>query len=105
VLGRAGEASFRVTSEEILQSRPDVIVVMPCGYSSGRALAEFSLAKISDGWGALPAVRNRKIFAVDANSYFSRPGPRLADGVALLAHIFHPDLCEEPPLADAYQPL
>jgi len=105
VLGRPGEASFRVTSEEILQSRPDVIVVMPCGYNSSRAYAEFSLAKISDGWVALPAVRNRKIFAVDANSYFSRPGPRLADGVALLAHIFHPDLREEPPLANAYQPL
>jgi iron complex transport system substrate-binding protein len=105
VLGHPGEASFRVTSEEILQSRPDVIVVMPCGYDSNRAHAEFSLAKISDGWGALPAIRNRKMFAVDANSHFSRPGPRLADGVALLAHIFHPDLCEAPLLANAYQPL
>jgi iron complex transport system substrate-binding protein len=105
VLGRAGQASFRVTSEQILQSRPDVIVVMPCGYNSSRAQAEFGLAKISGGWGALPAVRNRRIFAVDANSYFSRPGPRLADGVALLAHILHPDLCKEPSLVDAYQSL
>ncbi len=103
VLGRPGDASFRVGSEQILQSCADVIVVMPCGYNTSRALAEFGLAKISDGWGSLPAVRNRRIFAVDANSYFSRPGPRLADGVALLAHIFHPDLCEEPPLANAYQ--
>ena len=104
VLGRPGEASFRVSSEQILQSRPDVIVVMPCGYNSSRARAELSLAKISDAWGALPAVRNRRVFAVDANSYFSRPGPRLADGVALLAHIFQPELCEEPNLAEAYQP-
>jgi iron complex transport system substrate-binding protein len=103
VLGRAGEASFRVPPEEILQSRPDVIIVMPCGYNASRALAEFNLAKISDGWGALPAVRNRRVFAVDANSYFSRPGPRLIDGVALLAHIIHPEVCEEPPLANAYQ--
>jgi len=82
-----------------------VIVVMPCGYNSSRAYAEFTLAKLADEWVALPAVRNRRIFAVDANSYFSRPGPRLADGVALLAHIFHPDICEEPPLANSYQPL
>lgn len=105
VLGRAGQASFRVTSEKILQSRPDVIIVMPCGYNSSRAHAEFSLAKLADSWAALPAVRNRRMFGVDANSYFSRPGPRLADGVALLAHIFHPDLYEEPLVANACQPL
>jgi iron complex transport system substrate-binding protein len=93
VLGRAREPSFRVTAAEILQSTPDVIVVMPCGYSPSRVAAEFGAAQIPEPWKDLPAVRERQIFAVDANSYFSRPGPRLADGVALLAHILHPELC------------
>ena len=90
VLGRAGEPSFRVTSEQILESRPDVIVVMPCGYNLKRVVAECAVERFPESWQCLPAVRNRRIFAADANSYFSRPGPRLADGVALLAEILHP---------------
>jgi iron complex transport system substrate-binding protein len=90
VLGRAGEPSFRVTSEQIVESRADVIVVMPCGYSLKRVVAECAVERFPESWGSLPAVRNRRIFAADANSYFSRPGPRLADGVALLAEILHP---------------
>jgi iron complex transport system substrate-binding protein len=46
--------------------------------------------EIPDDWRDLPAIRDRRIFAVEANSYFSRPGPRLAEGVSILAHIFHP---------------
>jgi iron complex transport system substrate-binding protein len=105
VLGRAGEPSLRVTTTEIAQTGPDVIVVMPCGYNSRRVVAEFGVTQIPDDWKDLPAVRQRRIFAVDANSYFSRPGPRLADGVALLAHIFHPDLCADLMLAEACQRL
>jgi iron complex transport system substrate-binding protein len=92
VLGRAGEPSFRVTAKEIAQTKADVIVVMPCGYNAARTVSEFDFAKLPESWRDLPAIRERRIFAVDANSYFSRPGPRLADGVALLAHLFHPDL-------------
>jgi iron complex transport system substrate-binding protein len=92
VLGRAGEPSFRVTAEEVLRSNAEVIVVMPCGYNAARTASEFDFAKLPESWRDFPAVRERRIFAVDANSYFSRPGPRLADGVALLAHLFHPDL-------------
>lgn len=92
VLGRAGEPSFRATAAEIAQSATDVIVVMPCGYNVARTVAEMSGAQFPAEWNAVPAVRERRVFAVDANSYFSRPGPRLADGVELLAHIFHPGL-------------
>jgi iron complex transport system substrate-binding protein len=92
VLGRLRQPSYKVTSDEILDSRPDVIVIMPCGYGTARVAAEFSLDQLPRGADALPAVKERRVFAVDANSYFSRPGPRLADGVALLAHIFHPEL-------------
>jgi iron complex transport system substrate-binding protein len=92
VLGRASEPSFRVTAEEVSQTNANVVVVMPCGYSAARTVAEFDFTKLPESWRDLPAIRERRIFAVDANSYFSRPGPRLADGVALLAHLFHPDL-------------
>jgi len=69
-----------------------VIVVMPCGYDSARAARECNPARFPESWNLLPAVRQGRIFAVDANAYFSRPGPRLADGVALLARLIHPDL-------------
>ena len=92
VLGRAGAPSFHVKNEVIADSRPDAIVIMPCGYSVARTAVEFSAMKIPEEWKHLPAVCERRIFAVDANSYFSRPGPRLADGVELLAHILHPRL-------------
>ncbi len=92
VLGRAGTPSFRVSAEQIAESRADVIVVMPCGYGKERVAAECRVEDFPSVWRDLPAMRDRRIFAVDANSYFSRPGPRLADGVALLAHLLHPEL-------------
>jgi iron complex transport system substrate-binding protein len=92
VLGRADTPSFRVTGEQIAESRADVIVVMPCGYNKDRVAADCHVEDFPALWSSLPAIRERRVFAVDANSYFSRPGPRLADGVALLAQILHPDL-------------
>jgi iron complex transport system substrate-binding protein len=92
VLGRLREPSFRVSGEQIIEARPDVIVVMPCGYNLTRAAAEFRMEMLPRGSETLPAVREGRVFAADANAYFSRPGPRLADGVALLAHLIHPGL-------------
>ena len=92
VLGRLREPSFRVSGAQIIEARPDVIVVMPCGYNLARAASELRIEALPDGSEVLPAVREHRLFAVDANAYFSRPGPRLADGVALLAHLIHPDL-------------
>jgi iron complex transport system substrate-binding protein len=92
VFGRLREPSFRITAEQILEARPDVIVVMPCEYNVARTAAEFRMELLPPGSETLPAVQERRVFVVDANAYFSRPGPRLADGVALLAHLFHPNL-------------
>jgi iron complex transport system substrate-binding protein len=92
VLGRAGEPSFRATAEQIADTNAEIVVVMPCGYSSKRAAAEFSFTELPSSWDKLPAIRNRRVFAVDANGYFSRPGPRLSDGVEILAHLFHPEI-------------
>jgi iron complex transport system substrate-binding protein len=105
VLGRAGEPSFRVTAEDIAESRADMILVMQCGYDSVRNAAQFRQTQLPQSWKALPALREDRIYAVDANSYFSRPGPRLADGLQLLAHIFHPDSFALPSPIGAFEKL
>lgn len=95
IFGRAGEPSFRVTAEQIAESDAEIVVVMPCGYGVERAAEEFRAVRCAPEWRELPAVREGRVFAVDANGYFSRPGPRLAQGVAMLARILHPGLFAE----------
>jgi iron complex transport system substrate-binding protein len=89
VLGRRGKPSFRVDWEKVIESRPEVIVIMPCGYNLAAAEAEFLSLPLPKGWGDSPAVREGRVFAVDASGYFSRPGPRLAGGLRALACAIH----------------
>jgi iron complex transport system substrate-binding protein len=89
VLGQAGKPSFRVDWEAAVAARPDVIVIMPCGYSLAAAEAEFQNLLLPHGWMDLPAVRNGRVFVVEASGYFSRPGPRLAAGMDILAGVIH----------------
>ncbi len=91
VLGVAGAKSRTADWAEVEQERPDVVVSMPCGYGTERAAEETVTER--DRLAALDA----RVVAVDASSYFSRPGPRLVDGVELLAHVLHPDLVPPPP--------
>jgi len=91
VLGLPGEPSDTVTWEELAASRPDVVVVMPCGYDAPRAHAEAVTYERE-----LAALEARQVVAVDASAYFSRPGPRLIDGLELLAHILHPEQVGKP---------
>lgn len=99
LFGQPGKPSFRVTPQQVVDAQPEVLLVMQCGYGVTRNREEYHRAKFPPGWNDLPAVRNKRIFAVDANSYFSRSGPRLADGVAILARLLHPEcaLPEIPP--------
>ncbi|MCX7789047.1 MAG: cobalamin-binding protein [Chloroflexaceae bacterium] len=92
-LGAPGEPSRRVTWDEVVAFAPEVIVLAPCGFDLERTVKE-ALAALPwrPGWDALPAVRAGQVFAVDANSYFSRPGPRVVDSLELLARLIHPDL-------------
>jgi iron complex transport system substrate-binding protein len=87
---RAGADSVRIGWEQVVEHQPEVIVVSPCGFKTHDALAQAALLKARPGWNELPAVKNRRVYAVDANAYFARPGPRLVDGVELLAHLAHP---------------
>lgn len=67
-----------------------MIVLAPCGYYAEDTLRELPRARLPQGWHELPAVRTGNVWAVDATSYFSRPGPRIVDGAEILAHIIHP---------------
>jgi iron complex transport system substrate-binding protein len=90
VLGMPGEHSERRSWEEVAAAEPDVVVVMPCGYDAPRAHAE----ALTFGE-RLAALGAGEVVAVDAAAYFSRPGPRLVDGLELLAHVLHPDAVDE----------
>jgi iron complex transport system substrate-binding protein len=92
VLAHVGTPSIRIEWQRVLDAQPDVIMISPCGYDLARAMQEFSHLQLPEGWNDLPAVKSARVFVTDANSYLSRPGPRLAEGVAILAKALHPDL-------------
>jgi iron complex transport system substrate-binding protein len=92
VLGLAGEHSEQTTWEVVAAARPDVVVCMPCGYDAPRAHLEATLFAHE-----LRRVGAGTVVAVDAAATFSRPGPRLVDGLELLAHVLHPELVPEAP--------
>ena len=92
VLGLPGERSRVAEPEELAAARPDVVVAMPCGYDAERAARE-----VRDHAALVAGLGAGRIVAVDAAAYFSRPGPRLVDGVELLAHVLHPERVEAPP--------
>jgi iron complex transport system substrate-binding protein len=92
VLGFAGEKSEERTWQEIEASQPDIVIVMPCGFDAEIAHREAEMHRDE-----LAAVGAGEIVAVDAAAYFSRPGPRIIDGLELLAHVIHPDLVPEAP--------
>lgn len=90
VVGRLGEASRQIDWYEVVAAAPEVVVVMPCGVSKDRAVAETERLRRLPGWADLPAVAAGEVWAVDGPSYFNRPGPRVVRGVEILASIFHP---------------
>jgi iron complex transport system substrate-binding protein len=92
VLGFAGEHSEQSTWEAVAAARPEVVVVMPCGYDAERSREE--ALRYAD---ELRGVGARRVVAVDAAAYFSRPGPRLVDGLELMGHILHPDRVPDAP--------
>ncbi len=91
-LSRRGTDSVRIAWADVVHWAPEILVIMPCGFHLKQAVGQAAQLAALPGWAELPAVRAGRVYAADANSYFARPGPRLVDGVELLAHLFHPDL-------------
>jgi iron complex transport system substrate-binding protein len=96
MLGEPGEKSVTTTYDAIHASQPDVLVLIPCGYYTSDTLRQLENTVFPANWNDIPAVINNEIWALDATSYFSRPGPRVVDGVEILAKIFHRGVFGEP---------
>jgi iron complex transport system substrate-binding protein len=104
VLGRIGEPSFKVEWSAVRQAKPDLLLLMPCGFDVRRTLKESTPLRNLDGWQELPAVKAGRVYAFNGSAYFSRPGPRLVNGLEILAHIIHPYRAgSSPSPADAAQ--
>jgi len=102
VLGRTGEKSHRSEPDEVVRASPDVAVLMPCGFDFDRTRKEAPVVTGMPWWAKLPASRAGRVWIVDGSSYFNRPGPRLVDGLEILAHILQPILFPKaPPATDA----
>ena len=91
-ISEKGKPSRRMKLEEAISFDPDIIILMPCGFDLDRIDKEYSKLASNPEWKMLRAVQKNTVFAVDANSYFSKPGPRTVTGIEILAKIIHPEL-------------
>lgn len=88
----AGEHSPEISPDNIRQLKPDIIIIIPCGYSIEQTLSEISTLTSHNGWNQFRAVKNKQVYIADGEHYFNRPGPRLVDSARILAEIIHPSL-------------
>ena len=96
MISKIGEHSRRLEFQEVIKSDPDIIIMMPCGFDTKRTILEYNnILKENKIWNSLKAVKNGQIFAVDANSFFSKPSIRTIDGLEILAKIIQPDKFED----------
>jgi iron complex transport system substrate-binding protein len=102
-LGRKGADSVRISHTDIMAWAPEILIVSPCGFNTQQAAAQAHELLRQPGWNETPAVRHGRVYAVNASAYFARPGPRVVDGVELLAHLIHPGLCGWSGPDDAFQ--
>ena len=91
LISKTGEHSRRMDIAEVINSNPDIIILMPCGFDTARTISEYDLIlKNNRAWNSLNAVKNNQIFAVDANSFFSKPSIRTIEGLEILTKIIQP---------------
>jgi len=89
-LGKVRTPSVRIHLQDVVEAEPEILLIAPCGYGAQKARDEYRSIDFPEQWNAMPAVRNGRVYALEANSYFSRPGPRLVTGIEALAKLFHP---------------
>jgi iron complex transport system substrate-binding protein len=104
-LAQEGNDSVRIYWEAVVEFAPEVLIITPCGFNLEKAVEQSGKLSTFPDWSSIPAVRNGRVYAVDANSYFARPGPRVIDGTELLAHLIHPELFAWNGSESAYQRL
>lgn len=101
LLGEPGKPSLTTTFEAIRESNPEVIVMIPCGYYTHDILRQLDSTFFPSDWQEIDAITRDNVWALDATSYFSRPGPRVVDGVEILAKILHPEIFGSPATSEA----
>jgi iron complex transport system substrate-binding protein len=89
-LGRKHQPSIQIKWQEVIDKRPDVIVLALCGYDVDRARRDYEVLRRFPNFNLLPAARRGEIYLADASAYFARPGPRIVDSLEILAGILHP---------------
>ncbi|WP_282700115.1 cobalamin-binding protein [Streptomyces sp. CC219B] len=89
LLATPGEHTKPMTWEAVRAARPDVVLVLPCGFAPEQTLRERELLTALPGWADLPAVRAGRVWVLDGPAYFNRPGPRVVRGAEVLAHVLH----------------
>lgn len=105
LLGTAGEPSLRTTWDRVREVDPEQLMLMPCGYDAWRTAAEWGHVDLPPWLAELRAVEHGEVYALDGSAYFSRPGPRVVDGIALLAELFDPGMFLDEAPAGAWLPL
>ena len=90
-ISKTGDRSRKIEFSQISKLDPDILILLPCGFTLDRVLSEYVSLKRNEDWNSLRAVQNDMVFAVDAMSYFSRPSPRLITGIEILAKIINPN--------------
>lgn len=101
ILGVARERSTKFSWTQLVEIEPEVLILMACGFDLRRTCSDAALLTRLPGWNDIPAVKTGRVFAADGNSFFSRPGPRLVDGLEFLAQMIHPELFSWRAPADA----
>jgi iron complex transport system substrate-binding protein len=94
-LGKLGKDSYRMEWGQVLSVDPDVVLVMPCGHNLERSVLEYHATQFPEGWKQVKAVRNGRVYAVNASAYFSRPGPRLVSGLEIMYSLLQEDRPQE----------
>ena len=101
LISKIGEHSRRMDFLEVKKSNPDIIILMPCGFDTIRTLSEYdAILRNNSDWNSLNAVKNNQVFAVDANSFFSKPSIRTVEGLEILAKIIQPDKFKDLTVSD-----
>ena len=90
--GDKDTGTLKLDWDEVVASQPEVIIMMQCGFDVKRALEDMPIMSAKDGWASLPAVKNNRVYAIDAGAYTSRSGPRLVTGLEIMAEMIHPEI-------------
>jgi iron complex transport system substrate-binding protein len=101
-LARPSKPSVRIEWKHVLDYDPEILILMPCGFNLERTIQESRTLKTHAGWENLRAVKNHQVFAVNGTAYFNRPGPRIVDGLEIMAEILHPDIVKGIAPANSY---